>query len=63
MRRIPSACEKTMKKQEPCDLSYFRNMELFSEYAYMLLPGIVDRSEITLDYSLNWLYLFIYMSL
>lgn len=40
------SCEKTLRKQESCDLSFFKP-ELFLECAFMLLLGIVDRSEFT----------------
>lgn len=47
--RILSACEKTHKKlrQESCDLRFFKNTELFLDYALGSLPGVVARSEFT----------------
>lgn len=43
--------EKTPSKQEPCEFSFFKT-ELFLEYSFMLLPGVVDRNEFTSDFSL-----------
>lgn len=37
--------ENSMKpRQGPCNLNFFKNMELFRDYAFVLLPGIADGS-------------------
>lgn len=46
-RGIRNAWWKTSSKQESRDLGFFKNMELFLEYAFVLLPGVVERSEFT----------------
>ena len=40
-------------KTKPRDLSFFKISNLFLESAFMALPGIEDRSEFTLEYSLQ----------
>lgn len=47
------SCEKTLRKQESCDLSFFKNQELFLDYAFMPVLGVADRSEFTSDCSLH----------
>jgi hypothetical protein len=39
-------------RQKSCDLIFFKNMDLFLDYAFVPLPGIADKSEFTSDYSL-----------
>lgn len=38
---------ENIRKQESHDLGFFKNMELFLEYAFVLLPVVVERSEFT----------------
>lgn len=52
-RRILSACGKTPRKQESRDLSFFQNKEYSSECAFVPLPGVAERSELTSDHSLQ----------
>ena len=40
-------------KTKPCDLSFFKITNLFLDSAFVALPGVEDRSEFTLDYSLQ----------
>jgi hypothetical protein len=49
LRRLLSAHEKTVRKQ----VLFLQNVELFLECVLKLIPGIVDRSELTSDYSLQ----------
>lgn len=47
LKRILSACEKIYKKPDKnlvTLVSSFENMELFLEYAFVILPGVADRS-------------------
>ena len=53
VRRILSGCEKALIKQESCDLSFFKNTELFWECVFLLLPGVVGRSEFSTVYALQ----------
>jgi hypothetical protein len=62
-RGILSACEKTSRKQEPCDFSFFKNPELFLDYTFMPLADVAVRSWFPVDYSLQLaivIYLFLY---
>ena len=44
--------EKTKKRrQKSGDLSFFRNKELFLDYAFAPLSGVAQKSEFTSDYS------------
>ena len=55
MRGILSTCEKTPRKQDGSLVTSVspKHMQLFLEYAFVLLPSTADRSEFTLDYSLQ----------
>lgn len=52
VKRFRSTFRKLQdSKTRSCDLSFFT--DLFLEYVFTTLPGIVDRNECTLDYSLQ----------
>lgn len=54
IRRILSAYEKIPREQDKsCDLSFFRNIELFLGRVFMILPSVARRNEFTSDYSLQ----------
>lgn len=38
-------------RMDSCDLSFFKNMELFWECLFVSLPCVVNRNEFTSDYS------------
>lgn len=50
-------------RQGSYDLSPFKTMELFLGHASVLLPGGMEDSELTSDYSLHWALLFVYVPL
>lgn len=49
-----SVCGKTPRKQDrgSCDLGFFQITELFLEFTFTPLPGVVHRNELTSDCSL-----------
>lgn len=51
VRRILSAGENTLIKQDSCDLSFVKHGIDLAMF-FVLLPGVVDRSEFTSEYSL-----------
>lgn len=53
LRRILRTCENTSRKQESCDLSFLKNIELFLDYVFTLLPDVAHRSEFSSYYSLH----------
>ena len=40
-------------RQDSCDLSFFRNLDLLLECVFVLLPGVEARSEFTSNYSIE----------
>lgn len=50
-------------RQGSYDLSPFKTMGLFLGHASELLPGGMEDSELTSDYSLHWALLFVYVPL
>lgn len=51
VRAILNTWGKSPRKQVPCDVSFFKNMEFFLTVT-MPFPGVAGRNEFTLDYSL-----------
>lgn len=49
-----SVCRKTSRKQDrgSRDLGFFQITELFLEFTFTPLPGVVQRNELSSDYSL-----------
>jgi hypothetical protein len=47
-----NACEKNPRKQESCDLSFFKSMDLFLECAFLALPAVAV-GQFTLAHSLQ----------
>lgn len=63
-----SACEKTPRKQEFCNLSFLKTKQnkktrMFLECDFMPLQGIPKKNEFASGYFLQLLLLFIYMLL
>lgn len=58
MWRFLTACEKMpppqqKTKQESYDFSFFKNIKLFLDYAFMPFPSVPDRTEFATYYSLQ----------
>ena len=51
MKRILSVCEKNPKEDKSLVTLVSRKHEIFSECAFVLLQGVVDRSKFTSNYS------------
>lgn len=60
--RILNACEKTpRKKGNDLVSSFFKNMAIFLENAFVYLPGVVDMSELFQVFHYNLLLFCVYM--
>lgn len=50
-------------RQQSCDFCFYQNRELFLYYDSMLLPGILDKSKFSSDYSFQLSIVICFMSL
>lgn len=53
--RVPECLYENSRNQDRNPLSsvFFKSMKLFLDYAFMLLPAVLHRSEFTSEYSLH----------